>query len=134
MISVIEDGGTLVPENADQLREFLKNDFFIHYVGMLMPPRPGVGECVSLLEHTHYKPGTPRNELFIMRIVNWAAMVWTIVSIPIREKSFMEKIVDECGLRIAKGVPTLFSHEGFERFPADNERVFTLENKAGHPV
>lgn len=131
---VVEDGIGMVPENNNQFQEFMKNDYFIHYVGMLNPPRPGVSECGSLLEFTYFKPGTPRNELFIMRIVFWADIVWSIVSIPIKEKNLMEKIVDQCGLRIANGIPTMFADGKIQKFPADNERIFTLENKSGHLV
>lgn len=134
MFNVVDGNGILVSENEKQFLEFMAVERFVHFVGMMNPPRPGVSECITLLEHTYYKPNTPRNELFIMRIVEWANMVWVIISIPTEERSFMEQIADSCGLRIANGTPTIIDGKGVRQFPANNERVFTLENKPGHLV
>lgn len=134
MVSVFDENEGTIAEDEKQFKEFMENEFFIHYVGMISPPRPGVHECTSMLEHKHYKPGTERNELFILRMMKWADFFWLIISIPIKEKMFMEEVANECGLRIANGVPTVFGPGGIEKFPVSNERVFTLENKAGHPV
>lgn len=134
MFKVVQRNGVLIPEDEKQFQEFLKSDRFIHYVGMLSPPRPGVQECFAVLEYSFYNPSSNRNEFFIMKIVEWSDIVWAIVSIPIEEKKLMEKVANECGLRIADGVPTMISCDGIEKFPAQNERVFTLENKPGHLV
>lgn len=134
MISVIEDGGIQIPESEEQFQQFMKGERLIHYVGMIAPPRPGVNEFISLLEHKHFKPGTPRNELFFMRIVEWGDIFWVIASIPSEDKIFAENIAKECRLRIADGIPTMISHKGIQTFPANNERVFTLENESEHPV
>lgn len=133
-MALVQDGGIPIPESDEDLQNFLEYPEWIHYVGMFVPPRPGVHECIALLEHQHYQPGTERNDLFIMRIIEFSQMLWVMISIPISEKHLMEEVSDECGLRIADGVPTSISLEGVEAFPASNERVFTLENKPDHPV
>lgn len=134
MITIIEDGGIPINESKEQFCKFLENEDFVHYVGMLVPPRPGVMEFVSLVENKHFKPGTPRNNLFIMRILRWSDIVWIVMSVPVKDKVITEAEADGCGLRIASGVPTIFSPDGVQIFPANNERIFTLENKPGHPV
>ena len=132
-MSVIEEQ-KIIDESFEQLEEFVKNKRFVHYVGMLVPPRPGVAECMTLVEHTHFKPGTEKNELFIMRIIEWSEMVWVMMSIPHEDKSLVEKIAKECGLRIANGVPTAFTRDSIQQFPVNNERIFTFENVSGHPI
>lgn len=134
MQAVIEDGGIPIPKSDEHFQEFFKNERFMHYVGMISPPRLGVEEFVSLVEHRHFKPGTLRNELFIMRIIDLEDITWLIMSIPVEDISLAESAAGECGLRIANGVPTMISGNGFQRFPADNERVFTLENRSDHPT
>ncbi|MFC1594805.1 hypothetical protein ACFL3E_00035 [Patescibacteria group bacterium] len=121
-------------ETDDEVRAFVSDPKYTHFVGMLEPPRPGVIECITALELTHYKPDTPRNDDFHLRIINWSDIAWILVSIPTNEVCLMESTADACGLRIANGVPTMISQGEFSQFPANNERVFTLENKPGHPV
>ena len=134
-MSLIMDGGIEVSETEERLREFINNsESFIHYIGMMIPHRPGVKECITALENRYYKPGTDRNELFIMRIIKFCNILWCIISIPIHEKQLMEEVVKECGLRIADGVPTMIGDGGMVKFPVDNKRVFTLENEKDHPV
>ena len=61
-------------------------------------------------------------------------MVWAIVSIPISDRSLMERVATANGLRIADGVPTIYSTSGIDTFPLWSERVLTLENVRGHKV
>ena len=134
MINVIEDGGVPIPESDEQFQQFMKNEHLVHFVGMLMPPRPGVMECIDSIEQKHFKPGTLRNELFLMRIIDWSDIVWIMISIPIKDKNLAEAVSKECGLRIADGVPTVIDGKSIQTFPGNNERVFTFENEHGHPV
>lgn len=134
MIYVLEENGVAIRQELEQLKQFMGNEEFIHYVGMLIPPRPGVSECIALLEHRHFKPGTVRNHLLIMHMISWSEIIWSIASIPIAERSKMEEVADECGLRAVEGVPAMISGEGMDVFPVDNERTYTFENKADHPV
>jgi hypothetical protein len=133
-MAIVKDGGILVDEPDEDLRVFIDDPHFIHYLGMLIPPRPGVADCISLLENTYFKPGTTRNDLFVMRIIEWEELTWVMVSIPISDKGLMEKAAQVSGLRVADGVPTMLQGGGVSHFPVSNERVFTLENCSGHPV
>ncbi len=131
-ISVVEDGGIQVPETNEDLQKFLQDERFIHYVCMAM--RHGIGECITLLEFRDYRPGTERNELLIMRTIDWCEMPWFAISIPIGEKHLMEAAARESGLRVANGIPMMFGGTEVNQFPMCNKRVFTLENVSGHPI
>lgn len=133
-MSIVKDQGILVEESDEELQKFVANPDFIHYVGMLNPPRPGLTDCMQTLEFKYFRPGTPRNELFNVRILEWEEIQWVIVSIPIKEKHLMERAAQVNRLRVADGVPTVFSGRGANQFPISNERVFTLENIPGHPI
>lgn len=50
------------------------------------------------------------------------------------EKHLMERAVQVNRLRIANGVPIVLSDGRMNAFPVSNNRVFTLENSADHPV
>lgn len=133
-MSIAKDNGVLVNESDEDLQRFFAIPSFIHYVGMLNPPRPGVADCFQTLEFTYFKPGTSRNHVFVMRVIEWEEILWGIVSIPIEEKHFMEKAAQVNRLRIADGIPMMLTGNGMRRFPVSNERIFTLENISGHPV
>ncbi len=133
-MKLVKDRGVTVNESPPDYQRFFASPGFIHYTGMLNPPRPGVEDCIQMLEQSYYKPGTDRNHLFIMRVLEWQDMLWVIVSIPIGEKAHMERVAQVNGLRVANGVPTMLSGDGVHRFPVSNDRVFTLENISGHPV
>lgn len=121
-------------ESDEELQKFADDPKFIHFAGIINPPKPGVQACITELEYTYYIPGTPKNDDFFLRIINWSGMHWVLVSIPISERHLMEKVASENGLRIVDGVPSMFSGSNMEQFPINNERVFTLENKKGHPI
>jgi len=131
-IQKVVGDGIPIPESEASFQEFLKDEKFIHYVAMTT--RPGVNECITLLEHRDFPPRTERNEFFQMHLITWEGLSWYVVSIPIAEKHLMEQAAAETGLRVSDGVPRMISKDGMVSFPADNERVFTLENQPGHPV
>lgn len=133
-MSITKDDGTLAEESENDLKTFMNDPYFIHYVGMLIPPRPGFDDCVQQLEFSYFKPGTKRNDLFHLRVISWEDIVWGVVSIPISEKRLMETVAAACRLRVANGVPCVISADGFKSFPFENSRMFTLENIPGHPV
>lgn len=126
--------GYALPESDRELQEFLMNQNFVHYVGSLIPVRPGVRIFLVKLEYLHFNPWSPRNQQFHLRIFNWQSMRWAMVSIPLAEKHLAELVAGECSVRISDGIPTLISAGRIETFPASNERVFSLENTAKHPV
>lgn len=133
-MSIVQDGGGLVEESDRDFKAFMNNPEFIHYAGMLMPPRPGFSECIEQLEYSFFQPRTPRNDLFHLRIIPWEDILWGVVSIPIREKHLMEAVAAACRLRVANGVPHVLSAEGIKSFPCATEHMFTMENIPGHPV
>lgn len=126
--------GRALPESDQELQEFLRDPQFVHFVGSLQPVRPGVQLFMVKLEYLHFNPWSPRNDQLHLRIFDWHAMKWAMVSIPRSERHLAEKIAGECSVRISDGVPTLIAGGGVEKFPASNERVFSLENTARHPV
>ncbi len=121
-------------EEKKESMEFFNNPNFIHYIGALNPPRPGVRLCFTRLEYDYFPPGTKSNDELFLRLINWEDMVWGIISIPKEKKELMERVASEIGLRIADGTPYLFTNGKVKVFPLNNERAFTLENTSGHPV
>lgn len=122
-------------ESQEESDIFFSDPNYVHFIGMLFPPRPGVQSCFVELEHKYFPPGTDLNNDFIMRMVKWQDMVWVIVSIPRSEMNLMSSVVEKNGLRLARGIPHIFSSKGKEHFPIkDSERVFTLENTSNHPA
>jgi hypothetical protein len=99
-MQLVNDDGTAVIESPVDYQRFFANPGFIHYAGMISPPRPGVDDCIQMLEHTNYKPGSDRNHLFVIRVLEWQDILWAIVSIPIAEKANMERIAQVNGLRV----------------------------------
>jgi hypothetical protein len=131
-VHVLQDGEEPLVESDEDLTKFLADTRYIHFVAMAM--RPGVGECLTLLEHSEYKPGTSRNHLFHLRVFEWEELVWYLASIPIEDMSLMEATASECGLRITKDTMALMNPGGISVFPIDNERVYMLLNQSNHPV
>ena len=133
-MSLVTADGNPREESNEAFQAFFEDPAYIHYIGMLLPPRPGVADTMQMLEFNHYRPNTPRNDLFQLRMVEWMEITWGIVSIPIAEKAFMEHIALVNSVRITDGVPTMFADGGMYRFPVDNPRIFTLENTRDHPI
>lgn len=119
---------TNLAESDEALQAFLADPSRVHFVSMLLRPR--VSEAISELEHTHYPPGTPKNDDFHLRMMNWEGMQFVMASIPAKDRGLMQQVVSTHKLRIANGVPTMVGPDGVKRFPADNERVFTLEEES----
>lgn len=132
-MAIMRDGEPPLEESPEELAAFVANSGFIHYVGMLIPPRRGFLEWMQALEHMHFKPRTPRNDLFHLRVIEWEDIAWGIVSIPIDDKDKAEELLRVYALRAADGVPTLISSGAARQFPVSNPRVFTIENSYGRP-
>jgi len=121
------------PMEDDELKEMTKDESRFFIIGMLMPPRIGVALFGSLLEYRHYSPMTPSNDLFQLVMLNWEGMFWGVISIPIEDRVYAERIAKECGLKLAEGIPSVIdgtdlSRSGFKFFPVtDSERILTLE-------
>lgn len=117
---------------ARALQEIVTDPTKISYVVLL--DRLGAYECIVRLEYTHYQPKTDRNDLFGLVLVQWQGVHWAIITIPKEEAPLMQEVADQCGLRVANGVPTMIGGGGIARFPVDGDNIFTLENKPDHPV
>ena len=118
----------------EEVQKFAKNEKFIHFAGMIMPARPGVRLFAVKLEYFHFEPGTPKNDEFILHVINWQGTSWAVTSIPKEYMELARNIAAEVGLRIADGVPHLMIVGQVCKFPMDSESVFTLENVPGHAV
>jgi hypothetical protein len=92
--------------------------------------RPGMRVFFRVCELTHFKPGTKDNDNFNLMRRYWQEMVWWIGSFPQRFRPAVEKVADDCGMRLADGVPHVFAYGGVFEFPMRSKRVWKLENKA----
>lgn len=124
----------IITETEEESAQFFNNPDFIHFVGSIGPPRPGVSLFMVKLEHTYFPSGTDANKYFFLRMQKWEGIIWVIVSIPKEKKNLAEKIAAETGLRIADGIPHMFHSGQVTGFPISNERVFTLVNIDEHLV
>ena len=119
------------PMDDDELLEMTRDETKYFIIGMLMPIRIGVALFGSLLEYRYYPPGTLKNDWFQLVMVNWEGMFWGIMSIPMKDKVLAERIAQECGLKLADGIPSVIDGtdpNGVRFFPVtDSERVMTLE-------
>lgn len=134
-MSDIKGMGISKEETEEDTELFFKNSNFVHFVGMIAPPRPGVRLCITKLEHEHYPPGSDLNNDFFMRLRKWEDILWAIVSIPKNDIEIMQNVAKETGLKIADGLPCIISSGKMKRFPIKNSKnVFTLENSTDHPI
>lgn len=89
------------------------------------------------MEYTYFPPRSGLNHLFEMAILKWPkdfSMMWSIMSFPIEFKPQAEAIAEECGLRLADGVPNMIGGNEVQVFPLNGETVFTLENIRNHQI
>ncbi|OGZ44337.1 MAG: hypothetical protein A3J55_03510 [Candidatus Ryanbacteria bacterium RIFCSPHIGHO2_02_FULL_45_17b] len=123
-------------ESREEFTLFLRNPERVHFVGMSNPWYLGVQECFVKLEHTHFSPGTSKNNEFYLRLLVWMQAIWTVVSVPSAMFPIVEGISDECGLQIVKGVPTAIVNNEAECLflPPFPDTVFTLLYKPDNPV
>ena len=119
-------------DTLNLLKGILEKPDYVHFVGMVMPPRPGVRLCFTKLEYTYFIPGTPRNQKFHFSALKWKEIIWAIASIPVKDAHLMEKVASETGLRITRN--HLITADGEEFFSLGTGRIFHLENIKEHPV
>ncbi len=120
------ENGEPIEESAEASEAFFKREEFIHFICMLNPPRPGIRECIQLLEHTHYAMGTPANSHLWFRVLLWEDLTWGIVSIPFTDREYMESVAALCGLRISNSIPVMVNAKGMAPFPIHDLRTFML--------
>jgi hypothetical protein len=126
--------GSVIKTTDEEIQNLAKNERFVHFAGSVIPPRPGVRLFAAKLEYSYFEPGTPRNDEFILHVINWQGMSWAVVSIPREYMEAAKKIAAEVGLRIADGVPHLIVGGQTHPFPMNTENVFALENVPGHEI
>jgi hypothetical protein len=119
------------PQNLQEVRESLSPEK-VALVCMVGPRRIGILSFIVFLEHRYFPPGTPKNELFQVVMMEWQEMKWCVVVIPEKDVKTGDDLAASLGLRRADGVPTLLSAAGVVRFPLDQDNVFTIENVPGH--
>lgn len=133
-------------ESLKRLVKEAQDPFWVHYVGMLNPPRVGVTEFAHTLEHKYFTPDTKKNNYFHCNVLMWKDIMWAVVSIPLSLNNLAEEIINQVNLRAADGVPTVFGmgpatgiasmrekiEETCEFFPLNGGNVFHLEYKKKH--
>ncbi len=129
-MALMQDGAPPVNESPEEMAKFLADPHFIHYVLMVHPERPGSVDWMQTLEHLHFTPLTPRNDLLHVRVFEWGQIVWSIVSIPFKERAKAEDLLVRYGLRAADGVPVMLTGGGAHVFPWSSPQMFTIERRA----
>ena len=119
---------------CDGFEELLKNERFIHYVGVAKPYTPGIRECMLSVQYKYFNPQSQQSELFFMHTVHWAKKVWIVMSILAEYRDAVEKIVTGCGLKSMNGVPMSIVEDGWETLFYNSGRIFVLDNMPDHPI
>lgn len=91
--------------------------------------RRGSRAFLTLLEHRHFRPGTPLNADFFLLRIFWEELVWFIAIIPAAKSAEAEALLHELKLRAVNGVPFVFSSKGSSNFPVQSLRLRTVENE-----
>jgi len=121
------------PLASGELEEMTKDETKFFVIGMLHPGRIGFALFSTLLEYRHYPPDTLKNDLFQLVVLKWEEIYWGVISIPIWDKVFADRIAKETGLKFADGIPSMIGGEGVKTFPVtDSERIVTIEYISGH--
>lgn len=126
---------TSIPVTTKQIQDFVdsKKDYH-HYLGIIVPYRPGVKICFTRVEYELFTPDTEKNDMFHMYILNWKETKYAMFSVPSIFSSQVEKIATECGIKLIKGFPLIIDGEGFHQFPIHSDSLFHMENTKGHIV
>jgi hypothetical protein len=99
--------------------------------------RPGSAAFARVLELKYYRPGTPRNDQFnisFIRDFGGPGMPpWVVIHIPLIDRTIAEQVAKETGMKLADGLPFIFSGNERHEFPLQ-ERVLTLENAPSSKV
>lgn len=88
----------------------------VQVAGMMYPPRVGVASFSVRLEYEHFKPQTPANDEFLLAMVPFQSMLWSLMSFPEIKLEDASRIAAECGLALMRATPLIFQMHGFE-FP-----------------
>lgn len=113
-----------------------------------MQGRLGAASLAGAIEWYWYPPNTDRNRLFDIYFTDWEDLRWMVIAFPAGRLDEVKRLAKQLGLRLANGVPTMFSLASKrpsdiiplffpgERLPngRDNMAMMTIENDAGSPV
>lgn len=114
-------------------KEFYSDPNKVNYACMGVPARPGVKLFLSTLEYKWFPPGTVKNALFTLTLLEWEDMLWDVVTIPKECEEHAKATAKMTGMRIANGVPVLLSTT-ISTFPIGGDNVFSVENCSDHPI
>lgn len=116
--------GEIVSE--DVFRALAQQTDRLFLVCMLL--RPGVATFTTRLEFEHFPPLTAANAELDLYTVEWSDLPWAVISIPKTKRHLAEEVAEQCGLRIADGIPWVIGGDGDQHFPLHGPNVFTMEN------
>ena len=122
--------GEIISE--DDFRALSNQTDRLYLIALLI--RPGVASFTTKLEFEHFPPLSAKNDELDVYILEWFDLPWTVVSIPMNQRSVAESVAAEVGLRFTDGIPLMFGDGKEEFFPLSGSNVFSLENIPGSPV
>jgi hypothetical protein len=120
-----------IPQSSmtdEEWEALLADPCWVHYAAIISPPRPGVWECLTLLEYDHFPPGTPMNQEYILAVCEWDETAWAIVSIPLEKKQNMEDLARYCRLQLLRCIPYIIDSTVRHPFRNQNMEMYLLEN------
>lgn len=110
----------------ETLQRMADDPDWFHVVCMVS--RPGTILFIRKLELEHYRPSTPRNNLYNLVDIDWEDLKWIVISIPLNERHLADKVAKECGMAFSDGIPHMIERGKVKQFPMSSERVFSLRN------
>lgn len=151
MCAVYDDLVSKLQHKDMDLNPFLSDPSKVVVVGIGGPPGParvGVWLFFNMVEDLLYDPTVPaKNNQFEFVVQLWQDILWSIGVFPAAHRRHLDRIAFRCGLRLANGVPQVFSPfpglanvngiSGSRRvlhpsaklmYPLPSPSMFTLEN------
>jgi len=128
-----------------------------HFIGSMLPQRPGVGLFSTVLEHKFFPPGTEKNDEFLLLTIKWVnESVWFVSSIPTKYIAYAEATAKFVGVALKKDQFPMMSNgpvtiltsvkresweQEFKNVPEMNifplyhgTNIYTMENTKDHPI
>ena len=138
-MSPLPDDPRVIVQSPDETKKFFDDERNVHFMGILNSSDPAFNAMIQFVENTFYVPGTPRNDLFNLRLCLpfENGPCFGIVSIPISERGNIEDHIDNFGLTKMAGVPKqIISHGGVYTFPFPTEpkRFYSLIGKSENVI
>jgi hypothetical protein len=125
-------------DQHDEFREWSRDhqDYYVHYISLLTPPRPGALTFLTAMEYYHFPPGTPLNLVFESHSLELIPdTTFNVMSFPKAHRPLALKLARLLGLVLRRGAPMVVTPDGVEHhFPIVGPHVYWTENIVGHPV